>query len=393
MEVNLTHFLRGALRVRQPVRGYRFNVDSVLLAQFAGVRDGDRVVDLGAGTGILLLLAGHFGHPASLTGVELQPELAELCRENLAENGWEEFSDVRAADLRDPLALSEGVFDLAVANPPYHGAGRSQACADPAKDTSRRDASLSPAELAASAARALCPGGRFCLLVPEPRREEVLDALGASGLSLQVLRAVRPAPGQAPYVHLVQLKRGAVRGPVVLPDLCLRGPDGQYTPGVARFLDGDLGPRPRFIADAMLGRLARHLRLMGYDVAYAHDAPDAWLQREARRSGRVLLTRDRELARAAARRNTDVFDPGHDDVAVQRARVAARFGPPPPGAAPRCLSCNVAPLEVDKGAARGLVPPYTWLTHDRFRACPGCGTLTWQGSHLERFRARIGGGP
>jgi len=393
VEVSLTHFLGGALRVRQPARGYRFNVDSVLLARFAGTLDGERVLDLGAGTGILLLLAGHFGHPSRLCGVEIQEALADLCRENLAENGWDDRSEAVAADLRSPGAFPEGAWDLVVANPPYHGAGRSQACADPAKDTARRDASLAPGELFAAAARALAPRGRFCFLMPAPRREELSEALAHSGLHVRVCQAVRPDGASPAHLHLIQARREPGRGPLVLPDLPLRVAPREYQPEVARYLRGERGAAPRFFADVMVGRLAKALRLLGYDAAYDRRAEDGWLLHESARTGRVLLTRDRALLAAAAKRRTEAFDPGDDAVLRQLEAVRERYGGPPGEGRPRCLCCNRPPEELERERARGRVPAYTWLTHDRFRACPGCGTLTWEGSHLERFRARIAGGP
>lgn len=390
METALTVFLRGGLRIQQPAKGYRFNVDSVLLAQFATVRDGEAVVDLGAGSGILLLLAGYFGHPSTLLGIELQSEMAELCRENLWENGWEERGGALAADLRDLSALPQGAFALAVANPPYHGAGRSQACQTTAKDTSRRDASLSPAQLFQAADHLLAPEGRFCLLIPEPRREEMMAAMKEQRFSPWITRSVRPSAEKAPNVHLVQARREAVSKPVVLPDLVLWEAPKRYHPPVQRYLHGERGAGPRFFADCMVGRLAKALRLSGYDCAFASGAEDGWLLEESRRTGRILLTRDQELLERALRHGVSAFAPPGDEVRTQLREVVRSFGSPPEGAVPQCVECNVPFLPLSREAAKGKVPPYTWLTRDRFQGCPCCGKLTWEGSHLARFRA--GGG-
>ncbi len=388
---SVTVFLRGRLRVLQPERGYRFNVDSVILSLFARVRDGERVLDLGSGSGILLLLAGYFHHPARLLGVELQPDLAAMAAENLTANGWDAEAECRAGDLRDPDLVEAGAWDLAVSNPPYHDPARGMPSPDPARDLARRGGACSLPELCAAAARALAPRGRFCFLAPTLRLAEALDALGAAGLSPRLTRAVHAAPGSDSHVTLVQARREPGVGCLALPPLHLRDEAGDYAPEVQARLDADRGPAPRFLLDAMLGRLARYLRLLGYDAAYVRGAGDAWLLREAARSERTLLTRDRTLAARCARDGVPAFAPDDDAPERQLALVGERFGPPPKGAAPRCLACGAVPLEVDAAAARPFVPRYTALTHPRFRACPCCGTLTWEGSHLARFRERVAG--
>src|SRR3990172_11446062 len=120
MSNDLTLFLGGDLRVHQPSRGYRFNVDSVLLAGFARALEGERVLDLGTGSGILLLLLKWHGHPGGMAGVELQPGMAELARRNMEENGYGEGAAISEADLRGSGAFDEGSFGLVVSNPPYH---------------------------------------------------------------------------------------------------------------------------------------------------------------------------------------------------------------------------------------------------------------------------------
>lgn len=137
--------------------------------------------------------------------------------------------------------------------------------------------------------------------------------------------------------------------------------------------------RVAFLADAMLGRLARWLRLAGYDTWYDSKAPDDELARLARLTGRVLLTRDRELTR---RRGLRSFLVEPDEVQEQLLTVVEAF-PPPRGetACARCARCNALLAEVDKCEVEGLVPTYVWVNHERFRRCPGCGRVYWAGTH------------
>jgi uncharacterized protein with PIN domain len=146
----------------------------------------------------------------------------------------------------------------------------------------------------------------------------------------------------------------------------------------------------RLLADGMLGRLARWLRLLGYDAAYENDAADLHLAHRARAESRVLLTRDRALA---ARRGLRTLLIESEKLEEQVRQVRQVLGPPPEPALSRCSLCNV-PLEpAAPEEVAGRIPVYVLRTHSRFRACPACGRVYWEGSHLERMREQVEGLP
>jgi len=146
-------------------------------------------------------------------------------------------------------------------------------------------------------------------------------------------------------------------------------------------------PQPvRFAADAMLGRLARWLRLLGCDTWFAPDVEDAELVRRAIAEDRVLLTRDRRLL--AAWRVPHALWIASERLGEQLREVL--------GAYPvawrmdlftRCPACNASVVPVDRAAVRDRVPPRVWQEHARFSRCPGCGRVYWPGSHATRIRA------
>ncbi len=389
-ETTRTPFLRGGIHVHQPKRGYRFNVDSVALASFSWVRAGERVLDLGTGSGILLLLLGHFHHPASLTGIEVQEDLAALAAKNLAENGWGDRGQVVHGDLRDPSGLQPGAFDLVVCNPPYYEAGRSHTSATPERALSRQSFTAELADVAACAARALAPEGRFCVVAPAAREADLLESLSAAGLVPHLARRVRDRAGSEDHLLLVQARRASGQGVLELPPLLLKEQDGAYGPEMRFWLGHDRPAGARFFCDCMLGTLSRYLRLAGADAAYARKAEDDWLRAECRRTHRVLLTRDRPLLARCAKEGLPARDPGSDEPRVQFAAVRSAFLLPS-GEPLRCLDCDAPTVPVQREAAKGRVPAYTYLTRERFTACPCCGKLTWEGSHLERFRRDVTG--
>ncbi|MBI5886195.1 MAG: Mut7-C RNAse domain-containing protein [Deltaproteobacteria bacterium] len=144
-----------------------------------------------------------------------------------------------------------------------------------------------------------------------------------------------------------------------------------------------------FFADAMLGRLARWLRVMGYDCAYERHIDDALLARRALAEDRVILTRDRLLCERRAVRGRFLFIEA-DGIDEQVAQVREAFGIDASRFLTRCLRCNLLLEEVSKDAAAPLVPAYVRDTQERFLRCPGCERTYWGGTHRARMREEVG---
>ena len=143
-----------------------------------------------------------------------------------------------------------------------------------------------------------------------------------------------------------------------------------------------MGASLKLLADGMLGRLARWLRLLGYDTAYDNVADDLALARQARAEGRVLLTRDRELA---ARRGLRTLLIHSETLEEQLQEVRQALGPPPHPPLSRCTVCNVELSSVAPEDVAERVPPYVLRTQSRFRQCPRCGRVYWAGTHVREM--------
>jgi uncharacterized protein with PIN domain len=147
------------------------------------------------------------------------------------------------------------------------------------------------------------------------------------------------------------------------------------------------GAEKKFLADAALGRLARYMRMLGYDVAYLRGEDGAAVLREALRTGRIVLTRRRDLA---AREDVTAFLVESDDVLAQLAATARRFGLRfMPDALTRCLECNEPLRAVSKEEVRELLPPHVRKTQEKFTRCPSCGRVYWPGTHIARAVVRL----
>ncbi|MGQ9585635.1 MAG: Mut7-C RNAse domain-containing protein [Anaerolineae bacterium] len=147
-----------------------------------------------------------------------------------------------------------------------------------------------------------------------------------------------------------------------------------------------LPDEPTFLLDGMLGRLARWLRILGYDAAFEANSQDAHLVRRARAEGRILLTRDRGLARRRGVR-TVLIEAEH--LEGQLGQLQRELGLAWEDRPPRCLVCN-EPLEpMPRDQAWGLVPPYVFVRHSCFYLCPSCERVYWSGTHWQDVEERL----
>ena len=148
-------------------------------------------------------------------------------------------------------------------------------------------------------------------------------------------------------------------------------------------------PQPRFAADAMLGRLARWLRVLGFDTTYNAVLSDHDLVRLADDEGRILLTRDRHLLRDL--RPELAHEVRQDDPLDQLREVIAVLDlPAPPELFTRCMLCNaVLPPPLEEKAAAQLLPPAVRGIPGPVRRCAACDRVYWHGSHVRRMRETL----
>ena len=144
----------------------------------------------------------------------------------------------------------------------------------------------------------------------------------------------------------------------------------------------------KFIADAMLGRLAKWMRILGCDVLYEPDIDDRQLVRTAREQGRTVLTRDTILLKRKGL--GDAVFIRSDDVREQMLEIRHLLNSCRGGRFARCAVCNGSLEDVPrKEEVRPAVPDFVYLNHDRFLRCSGCGKVYWEGTHYGKIRKRM----
>lgn len=140
---------------------------------------------------------------------------------------------------------------------------------------------------------------------------------------------------------------------------------------------------PKFIADCMLGTLAKRLRLLGYDTLFYCKIEDEKIVEIAVTEDRIILTRDNALLRRKAVLKGIFID--SDDLEDQMKKVISECGLKTSKAAlmSRCLVCNTPLNPMSKRETIGRVPPFVFLKHSRFNYCSGCNKIYWAGSHMK----------
>ena len=147
----------------------------------------------------------------------------------------------------------------------------------------------------------------------------------------------------------------------------------------------------KFIADVMLGSLARRLRLLGHDVLYDRTLDDNTVIRISLEQDRVILTRDSGLAKRPLAANHLFIEA--NDTASQVLQVLSFLDLSSPversASFTRCSACNSLLVPAVKLDVKDLVPEYVYHAHDEFLQCPGCQRVYWQGTHTERMKQSL----
>jgi tRNA1(Val) A37 N6-methylase TrmN6 len=212
-----------------------FSTDTILLAHFAAVKNGERVFELGTGCGTIPLLMIREHTPQSVTALDIQEEAIEMLTQSIAHNlakGIERASLIRPV-LGDIREVSEnfpaGECDLVVCNPPYKLDGTGIKSPVGAKNIALHETQCTLDDICKAAKRLLRFGGRFAVCQRPERLTDVLLSMRSAGIEPKRLRFVRHSRGKPPALVLLRAVCGGKPGLQVEPELLLHGADGSPT--------------------------------------------------------------------------------------------------------------------------------------------------------------------
>ncbi len=217
-ELTQDRFLGGRLSVWQPRAGYRAGVDAVFLAAAVPARPGETVLELGCGVGVASLCLARRVPGVILSGIEVQPDYAELARRNATDNGI--ALSVTTGDLtRMPEALRQQSFDHVIANPPYFLRDRSTQATDTGRETALGEGTPLASWIEA-AIRRLAPKGCLTMIQRADRVPEILAALDDRMGGIQLL-PLAPRAGRQAKLVLLRAVKGARAPFALLPPVAL----------------------------------------------------------------------------------------------------------------------------------------------------------------------------
>lgn len=229
------YFPRG---LSQPETGFRFSMDALLLASFAGQAGRGRALDLGTGCGVVGLALA-LSHPDFfVTGLDVDPTMLRHARINAARLGLTERFGLVRSDVRRPGGLLPESMDLVVANPPYRDMSTGRACPDKNKTTARFEDQAGLIDFSRAAAFFLGNRKSCCLIHLAERIDHVLSALTSCRLRPKEILFIHPLADRPARLVLVRAVKNGGTGLTVLPPLVTHsrlGRDMILNPGIVEF--------------------------------------------------------------------------------------------------------------------------------------------------------------
>lgn len=213
---------RKGYRIIQDPSAFCFGIDAVLLTGFAKIKEGDEVVDLGTGTGIIPILLEAKTEAAHLTGLEIQEESADMARRSVSLNGLDEKISIVTGDIKEASTLlGKSAFDVVTCNPPYMIGNHGLTGENDKKIIARHEVLCSFEDVAREAAALLKPGGIFYLVHRPFRLVELFGTMTKYKLEPKRMKLVHPFVDKEPNMVLIEAKKGgnsriAVESPLIV---------------------------------------------------------------------------------------------------------------------------------------------------------------------------------
>ena len=242
MKETLDNLSIGNLQLLQAENGYRYSLDPILLARFVNVKHGSQVVDLGTGCGILPLLLARLSDSVDLTGIELQPELADRAMRNVELNCLGDRVRILREDIRKIKdTFPVGCADLVISNPPYRQLNSGRIAPNDERAAARHELAGGLADFVTAAGWLLKTGGNFSVIYLAERLPELMVEMVSAGIEPKRLRMVHPRQGDAAKMVLLEGNKGGRPGLQVEKPLYIymaSGTGRDYTEEVLQMYEG-----------------------------------------------------------------------------------------------------------------------------------------------------------
>ena len=233
----LDDLIINSYKIIQPEQGFRFSIDSVLLAYFAKIKPMSRVVDLGTGTGVIAMLLAARG-VTKIEAIEIDEKMANLAERNFKLNGLQNTIGIHHADFRCISGrLPAGYFDLIVANPPYRRLGHGFLNRDAKNASARHELTAGLQDVFVAAKHLVKYRGRVAIVHLPERLTDILAGMREYEIEPKRIRFVQSRSETKPVIVLVEGIRGAKSGLEILPPLIIYTQTGEYNEEIQRWYE------------------------------------------------------------------------------------------------------------------------------------------------------------
>lgn len=213
---------------------YRFTGDAVFLADFVEVKKNEYVVDFGTGCGIIPILLCAKKEFKKVTGIEIQPELVELCKKSIEYNNLQDKFDVINCKIQQSHKLILKHPDVVVCNPPYRKLTEGETSKVTSNKIARFEVLIDLAEIVESARRNLKVGGRFYMVHRADRFPEIISCLKRNDFSPRKIQFVHAKPNALAHLVMIESVSGGNCQVKILPSLVLQNEDGSESDEVVK---------------------------------------------------------------------------------------------------------------------------------------------------------------
>ncbi|MDO5574040.1 MAG: tRNA1(Val) (adenine(37)-N6)-methyltransferase [bacterium] len=221
---------RNGYQIIQDPERFCFGMDAVLLSGFAKVKEGETVLDIGTGTGIIPILLQAKTEGRHYTGLEIQEASADMARRSVAMNGLEDQIDIITGDIKEAGTIfSAASFDVITTNPPYMIGNHGLKSQDEPKAIARHEICCTLKDVVREGSRLLKPGGRFYMVHRPFRLVEIFHELTEYKLEPKRMQLVYPYIDQEPNMVLIEACRGGRSRITVEKPLIVYREKGKYT--------------------------------------------------------------------------------------------------------------------------------------------------------------------
>lgn len=205
---------------------HKFGTDAFLLADFAAPRRKDAVCDLGTGCGIIPFIMEKNYNPQKIYGVDIQTQAIRQFELGVEKNGLAEKLVPICADLKNLTQIPNGSLDVVTCNPPYKANNAGILSELTAEQIARHEVLCTIDDICKTSAKLLKFGGRLCICQRPERLADVISAMKAVGIEPKRLRFVAKHTSDAPWLFLIEGKKGSKPFMQVLPTLAVYSEDG-----------------------------------------------------------------------------------------------------------------------------------------------------------------------